>query len=178
VAHAEVRPATHEDVSAICAMQRASLVETSAPPRTRGRRGLHRRGNVERYFEEHWRQSTVATVDGENVGVLVLEGTVVDLVWVTPAVRSKGIGSTLVDTVERRAAIEGHEVELEVWTVNRRAVDFYERRGFSVDGTTDDPVTGLEKLVMRKALWSKVGCPLTGPPSVRRTRRRLGSGPR
>jgi hypothetical protein len=36
--------------------------------------------------------------------------------------------------------------------VNRRAVDFYERRGFSVDETLDDPVAGLEKLVMRKAL--------------------------
>jgi ribosomal protein S18 acetylase RimI-like enzyme len=56
------------------------------------------------------------------------------------------------ENVEHQAAPDGKEVTLEVWTVNRRAVDFYERRGFSVEGTTNDPVTGLEKLVMRKAL--------------------------
>ena len=153
MAGAEVRSATHDDVSAISAMQRGSLVETYAP--FLGREAVEDfigEGNVERYFEGHWRQSTVATVDGEIVGVVVLGGTVIDLVWVTPAMRSTGIGSALMDTVERQAALEGHEVELEVWTVNRRAVGFYERRGFSVDGRTDDPATGLEKLVMRKAL--------------------------
>jgi ribosomal protein S18 acetylase RimI-like enzyme len=66
--------------------------------------------------------------------------------------RSKGIGSTLMEAVEDQAALDGKELTLEVWTMNRRAVDFYERRGFSVDGTMKDPVTGLEKLVMRKGL--------------------------
>jgi ribosomal protein S18 acetylase RimI-like enzyme len=41
---------------------------------------------------------------------------------------------------------------LEVWKVNRRAVDFYRRSEFSVSRSIADPVTGLEKLVMRKAL--------------------------
>jgi len=103
-------------------------------------------------FEERWQQSTVATVCGEIVGVAVLEGTLVDLVWVKPAMRSKGIGSTLMEIVEHHATLDGKELTLEVWTVNRRAVDFYERRGFSVDGTAEDPEMGLEKLVMRKAL--------------------------
>jgi ribosomal protein S18 acetylase RimI-like enzyme len=66
--------------------------------------------------------------------------------------RSKGIGTALVENVEHQAALDKNKLTLEVWTVNRRAVDFYERRGFSVEGKLVDPVTGLEKLLMRKAL--------------------------
>jgi len=133
-------------------MQRASLVETYEP--FLGRTAVEdfiAGGNVERYFEERWEQSTVATVLGEIVGVAVRQGTLLDLLWVKPSMRSKGIGSTLMDTVERQAALEGPELRLEVWTVNRRAVGFYERRGFSADGVLTDS-TGLEKLRLRKAL--------------------------
>jgi ribosomal protein S18 acetylase RimI-like enzyme len=58
----------------------------------------------------------------------------------------------LIEAVERQAALESSELTLEVWTVNGRAVAFYDRLGFSVGGTVADPVTNLEKLVMRKTL--------------------------
>jgi ribosomal protein S18 acetylase RimI-like enzyme len=134
-------------------MQRSSLVETYEP--FLGRAAVEEfiaRGDVERYFDQRWRQSTVGTSRGQIVGVAVREGTVLDLLWVKPSVRSKGVGSRLMGVVEAQAALDGKELTLEVWTVNQRAVRFYERRGFSVDGTLEDPVTGLEKLVMRKAL--------------------------
>ena len=133
-------------------MQRASLVETYEP--FLGRTAVEdfiAGGNVERYFEERWEESTVANVLGEIVGVAVRQGTLLDLLWVKPSMRSTGIGSTLMDTVERQAALEGPELRLEVWTVNRRAVGFYERRGFSADEVLTDS-TGLEKLRLRKAL--------------------------
>jgi ribosomal protein S18 acetylase RimI-like enzyme len=56
------------------------------------------------------------------------------------------------DEAERRAALIGDELTLEVWRVNRRAVELYERRGFTVARAFDDRGTGLEKLLMRKAL--------------------------
>jgi ribosomal protein S18 acetylase RimI-like enzyme len=77
---------------------------------------------------------------------LPLEGTLLDLVWVKPSVRSKGIGAALMENVEHQAALDRKELTLEVWTVNRRAVDFYERRGFSVDGTVEDPRTASKDL--------------------------------
>jgi putative acetyltransferase len=149
----ELRPATRDDVTALCAMQRASLVETYEP--FLGRAAVEEfiaGGNVERYFEERWPQSIVAVACGEIIGVAVLEGTLLDLIWVNPPMRSKGIGSTLVQHIEDQAALDTDELTLEVWTVNRRAVAFYERRGFSVDRVLEDPLTGLEKLIMRKAL--------------------------
>lgn len=148
-----IRSATQADVPAICALQGASLVETYEP--FLGRTAVENfvaGGNVERYFDEHWRESTVAAVREEIVGVAVRQGALLDLVWVKPSMRSKGVGSTLMATIESQAALDGHELRLEVWTVNRRAVGFYEGRGFSVDGVVSDPVTGLEKLLMRKAL--------------------------
>jgi ribosomal protein S18 acetylase RimI-like enzyme len=134
-------------------MQRASLVQTYEP--FLGQTAVEdfiAGGNVERYFDEHWAESTVATVRDEIVGVAVRQGSLLDLIWVKPSMRSKGVGSTLMKTVERQAVLDATELRLEVWTVNRRAVGFYERRGFSVDGVLSDPVTGLEKLLMRKAL--------------------------
>jgi GNAT superfamily N-acetyltransferase len=148
-----IRSATQADVPAICALQSASLVETYEP--FLGRTAVEdfiAGGNVERYFDAHWRESTIATVREEIVGVAVRHGTLLDLVWVKPSMRSKGVGSTLMATIESQARLDGNELRLEVWTVNRRAVGFYERRGFSVDGVVPDPVTGLEKLLMRKAL--------------------------
>jgi putative acetyltransferase len=135
------------------AMQRASLVDTYEP--FLGRMAVEEfieAGNVERYFHERWQQATVATVSGEIVGIAVLEGALLDLIWVRPTERSKGLGSRLMESIEEQAALDSNEVTLEVWTANRRAVAFYERRGFSVVGTFDDLATGLEKLAMRKAL--------------------------
>ena len=150
---AELRPATEDDVEVIAAMQQGSLVETYEP--FLGRTAVDvflAGGNVERYFRECWRKATVATHHGTIVGVAVLEGTLLDLLWVDTARRSQGIGGTLLEKAERQAALAGDELVLEVWRVNRRAVKFYERHGFTNTRTFDDPETGLEKLAMRKAL--------------------------
>jgi GNAT superfamily N-acetyltransferase len=150
---AGLRPATQDDVEAIAEMQQASLVETYAP--FLGRAVVEEfvaRGNVEQYFRERWRQATVATHRGTIAGVAVLDGTLLDLLWVDAARRSEGIGGALLEEAEREAALTGHELALEVWRVNRRAVDFYEWRGFTVARAFDDPEAGLEKLLMRKTL--------------------------
>jgi ribosomal protein S18 acetylase RimI-like enzyme len=149
----ELRSATRADVAAIAAMQKASLLETYEP--FLGRAAVEEfiaEGQVERYFEEHWHQATVATSGGEIEGVAVLVGAVLDLIWVRPESRSQGIGAALLRAAESMAAVEGNVLTLEVWDVNQRAVAFYERSGFSVIATTEDRETGLDKLLMRKKL--------------------------
>jgi ribosomal protein S18 acetylase RimI-like enzyme len=149
----EVRPATREDVPAISAMQKESLPETYGP--FIGRAAVEEfvgGGNIDRYFEDHWRQATVATLGSEIIGVAVLLGGLLDLIWVKPSVRSKGIGSALIETVERQAAGHSSELTLEAWRLNEHAVDFYKGLGFAISDTVADPVTGLEKLVMRRTL--------------------------
>jgi ribosomal protein S18 acetylase RimI-like enzyme len=149
----ELRPAVRADVAAIAAMQKASLLETYEP--FLGRAAIEEfiaAGRVEEYFDEHWRDATVAISGGDVVGVAVLVGGLLDLVWVRPRSRAQGIGSALLHAAESKAAAGGDELTLEVWEVNGRAVAFYEREGFSVTATSEDPQTGLAKLVMRKAL--------------------------
>jgi ribosomal protein S18 acetylase RimI-like enzyme len=132
------------------AMQKASLLETYEP--FLGREPVEEfiaAGMVERYFDDHWHDATIA-VSGEAIlGVAVLVGTLLDLIWVRPELRSQSIGSALMEAIERK--VEGSVLTLEVWNVNRRAVSFYERRGFSVSATREDPQTGLQKHVMQKA---------------------------
>jgi ribosomal protein S18 acetylase RimI-like enzyme len=86
-------------------MQRTSLVETYES--FLGRAAVEEfiaRGNEERYFEERWQQSMVAIVCGEIIGVAVQEGTLLDLIWVKPSMRSKGIGSTLMQNIEHQGS--------------------------------------------------------------------------
>ena len=135
---------------AISAMQKASLPETYGP--FLGSAAVEEfvvAGSVERYFEEHWPDATVATVESRIVGVVVLRGGLLDLAWVDPAFRSQGIGAKLMADAER--GVSGGELRLEVWKVNQRAVEFYERLGYAVTEEMTDPATGLAKLVMRKA---------------------------
>ena len=149
----ELRPAVRTDVALIVAMQKASLVETYEP--FLGRATIEEfiaAGRVEDYFDEHWRDATVAISGGDVVGVAVLVEGLLDLLWVRPRSRSQGIGSALLRAAESKAAVGSDELTLEVWEVNRRAVAFYEREGFSVTATGEDPQTGLAKLVLRKAL--------------------------
>ena len=149
----ELRPAVRADVAAIAAMQTASLPETYEP--FLGRAAIEEfiaAGRVEDYFDEHWRDATVALSGEDVVGVAVLIDGLLDLIWVRPRSRSQGIGSALLRAAEREGAVGSDELTLEVWEVNRRAVAFYEREGFSVTATGEDPQTGLAKLVMRKGL--------------------------
>jgi len=149
----ELRPAVRADVAAVAAMQKASLVETYEP--FLGRAAIEEfiaAGGVDDYFEEHWREATVAVSGGDVVGVAVLADGLLDLIWVRPRSRSQGIGSALLRAAESKAAVGSDELTLEVWEINRRAVAFYEREGFSVTVSSEDPQTGLAKLVLRKAL--------------------------
>jgi ribosomal protein S18 acetylase RimI-like enzyme len=149
----ELRAAGQADAPAISAMQKASLVDTYGPLLGRGPvEEFVAAGNVERYFEERWSEATIATSWGEIVGVAVIVGRVLDLIWVTPEFRSRGVGSALMDAVERTAVTEISVLTVEVWRANRRAVAFYERRGYLLSNTIVDRQTGLDKLVMQKAL--------------------------
>jgi ribosomal protein S18 acetylase RimI-like enzyme len=146
-----VRAAEAEDAGLAAAMQSA-LVETYGPLMDSDpAAALIADGGAQRYFEEHWSMTTVAVLVGEIVGVAVLLGDVLDLIWVAPGRRSRGVGAAMLCEVERQAAAVHDRLRLEVWRLNERAVTFYVRHGFVVEGVMPDE-PGFEKLTLSKTI--------------------------
>jgi GNAT superfamily N-acetyltransferase len=79
--------------------------------------------------------TTVAEVDGELAGFIMVVGDEVEQVYVAPAHQGRGVAGVLLDEAERQVAAGGHRVAwLAVVTGNRRARAFYEKQGWVDDG--------------------------------------------
>lgn len=97
------------------------------------------------------RKILVAELGGEVVGFAVAYryrgAAYVDSIAVEPRLRGHGIGSALLDELERELRGEGAElVALSVKDENKRALNFYLRRGYSVRGVILTLMASIEAL--------------------------------
>ena len=99
--------------------------------------GVHDDDDVRGYFASHivaacelW----VAEQDGALAGILVLDGDVVDQLYVEPGLTGRGIGSALL-AVAKRERPRG--LQLWAFQTNTGARRFYERHGFVEVRRTD-----------------------------------------
>jgi ribosomal-protein-alanine N-acetyltransferase len=78
---------------------------------------------------------------------------------VVPSHRRTGVGSAMLEWLEKTALVAGiGTIHLEVRARNAAARAFYRRRGFAERETVDGYYRGLEAAVrMRRELWSKLG---------------------
>ena len=75
----------------------------------------------------------------------------VDILWVHPEHRGKGIGSALLAEAEMEAVRRGcHHVHLD--TMSWQAPDFYKKHGYAVIGVLPDIPKGNQKYLLMKAL--------------------------
>lgn len=101
----------------------------------------------------------VALEDGERCGVAILQdkgmagSPYLKSIAVAEEMRSRGVGSALLDFAEARFRGEARWFFLCVSSFNARARALYERRGYAVVGElTDQVVDGASEAVMRKRL--------------------------
>ena len=99
--------------------------------------GVHDDDDVRGYFASHIVKACelwVAEQDGALAGILVLDGAVVDQLYVEPGLTGRGIGSALL-AVAKRERPQG----LALWAFqsNTGARRFYERHGFIEVRRTD-----------------------------------------
>jgi GNAT superfamily N-acetyltransferase len=93
-------------------------------------------------------RTTVAEVDGEVVGFVMVVGDEVEQVYVAPGHRGTGLASLLLDEAERLVVAGGFSnAWLAVVPGNARARRFYERRGWRDDGGFSYAATAATGLV-------------------------------
>ena len=84
--------------------------------------------------------TTVAVVDDEIAGFVMVVGAEVEQVYVAREHRGSGVAGTLLTEAERQVKAAGHqEAWLAVVTGNARARRFYERSGWTDSGPFDYP---------------------------------------
>jgi len=79
--------------------------------------------------------TTVAVVDGEVAGFIMVVGDEAEQVYVSAAHRGRGVADALLAEAERQVRANGHATAwLAVVSGNMRARSFYERMGWRDDG--------------------------------------------
>jgi ribosomal protein S18 acetylase RimI-like enzyme len=132
----DLRPATAEDYEFAYRVHRAALRESVE--QTYGWDEAWQ----EAYFREHFdaARRQIIRCDDVAVGVFSVEdrgdSLFLGLIAILPEYQGRGIGTTLVRRLQRRAEEEGVPVTLQVLKVNR-ARELYERLGFVLTGETD-----------------------------------------
>jgi GNAT superfamily N-acetyltransferase len=109
----------------------AALSAGSIPP------GVHDADNVRGYFASHIVEDCelwVAEEGGALVGILVLDGEMVDQLYVEPGWTGRGVGSALLAIAKRERP---HGLRLWTFQSNAGAQRFYERHGFVAVRRTD-----------------------------------------
>jgi putative acetyltransferase len=142
-----LRPATADDVEAIADLFHRGWHEVH-PGRVPD--GLTERRTREAFGDRVARrvaetdETTVADVDGEIAGFIMVAGDEAEQVYVDGAYRGTGVATALLTEAERQIAGAGHDV---AWLVvvrgNERAQAFYAKQGWVDEGDHDYPVTAL-----------------------------------
>ena len=111
---------------------------------------------VEAYVARMWPRMTVAVAvdDGQLLGVVALDGHVIDLVWIRADLRGRGIGSVLMEQAESTLAADHDVAELECFAPNHSSIGFYEARGYTTVRTYYEAASGVDRVVMTKPLGS------------------------
>ena len=91
-------------------------------------------------------------VQGTVVAFGVLQGNFVDLLWVRLERRGEGLGTQMMDEFEARIAEEHETARLECFEPNTPAIEFYRRRGYSIERTYFVEDAGVNTAVMTKKL--------------------------
>jgi ribosomal protein S18 acetylase RimI-like enzyme len=147
------RPATAADQRVIASLCKSSIAATYGPfmnpdlmrPWVEGQ-------EVEDYVAGMWPRMTVAVRADTVLGVVAVEGQVIDLLWVRADLQRQGIGSALMDRAESIVAACHPTAELECFAPNQAGITFYQSRGYTAVRTYFETASGVDRVVMTKPL--------------------------
>jgi ribosomal protein S18 acetylase RimI-like enzyme len=142
----EIRPATAEDVPVLIELARRSWLSAFESIVPDAMIDWWKRANREPvWYQRYWPSMHVAAPSNSLgieatitlVGVVQPVWTEVNGLWIHPDFQGLGVGTRLLTLAETIIGAAGHtQVWLTCSGFNRRARDFYERRGYHVSATT------------------------------------------
>ncbi len=89
---------------------------------------------------------------GTVVAFGVRQGNFIDILWVRLERRGEGLGTQMMDEFEARIAEEHETARLECFEPNTPAIEFYRRRGYTIERTYFVEDAGVNTAVMTKNL--------------------------
>ncbi|MCZ6655548.1 MAG: GNAT family N-acetyltransferase [Planctomycetota bacterium] len=148
------RPARESDIPQILKLFKDSLVQSYGGfiNMTRDNPWLHGTA-ADEYVTRTLCDMTVAEdVQGTVVAFGVLQGNFIDILWVRLERRGEGLGTQMMDEFEARIAEEHETARLECFEPNTPAIEFYRRRGYTIERTYFVEDAGVNTAVMVKKL--------------------------
>jgi GNAT superfamily N-acetyltransferase len=134
----ELRRATPEDAPAVARIWYSGWCDAHLGNVPRQLVDSRSEGTFEPRALEHVGHTTVAVVNGEVAGFVMVIGDEVEQVYVSAAHRGSGVAPALLAAAEQQVAAHGHSVAwLAVVAGNARARRFYERQGWTDEGLFD-----------------------------------------
>jgi ribosomal protein S18 acetylase RimI-like enzyme len=128
----QIRAAVKTDIPALRTLLTRSWLATWAPhlhPATVSH--FHEIDSAGNYAESCWRLFAIAEEAGNLRGMFHIEGAWLKALHLDPDHKRRGIGSRLMDEIERRIAAAHAQASLEVLTFNTGAIAFYTGRGWT-----------------------------------------------
>lgn len=156
--HTTLRSATETDQTAIINICKRSITTTYGVFMHAERMRPWVDGQeVEHYVARMWPHMTVAVAVNTDtheqlVGVVALDGHVIDLLWIRVDLRGQGIGSVLMNQAELMLAVDYPMAELECFAPNHSSLAFYAARGYRAVRTYYEAASGVDRIVMTKRL--------------------------
>jgi ribosomal protein S18 acetylase RimI-like enzyme len=127
----KMRAATVADVPALMSLLRRSWLATWAPELAL--ETVQRFAALDpagQYAREKWQEFIVMEDEGALLGMFHIEGNHLHAIHLDPKHKRRGIGSQLMDEVERQIGLNYREAALEVRGFNTDAIAFYKQRGW------------------------------------------------
>ena len=148
-----LRPAIGADQPAIVNICKTSITTTYGAFMDPEQMRLWVEGHeVEDYVARMWSHMLLAMRKDQVLGMISLDGHVIDLVWVRADLRGQGLDSTLMDQAESMLVTHHDKVELEGFALNHASMFFYKARGYTVKRRYYEAASRVDKIVMTKPL--------------------------
>jgi putative acetyltransferase len=154
----KLRTATAGDVPALAALARLSYEAAFAHILDAAALASRGQSFFEERFSATWRDVVVAVAGDALVGFILVKDRHIDMLFLDPSSRGKGIGATLLEQAERQGA-----ETLECFRDNHEARRFYERHGWRVEKEYEREFAGrtYSFVFYRKgsalSTWSRIG---------------------